>query len=60
MSLAKKFTKRSTFNISKDKQRKKRIKIVIKIKFIYYAIKTKEVLIAIIFSFISILKNIVI
>ena len=39
---------------------KEKIKIAIKAKFIYHAIKTKEILIAMIFSLISTLKNILI
>ena len=39
---------------------KEKIKIIIKAKFIYYAIKAKKILITIIFSFILTLKNIII
>ena len=41
-----------TFNILKNK-RKKKIKIAIKTKFMYYVIKTKKTLIVIIFSVVS-------
>ena len=40
--------------------KKKRIKVAMKIKFIYHAMKAKENSTAMIFSLVSILKNIVI
>ena len=56
---AKNFIKHSIINVSKDK-RKKKIKSVTKTKFIFHAIRTKNVLTTMIFSFISTLKNIII
>ena len=56
----KKIHKTFNFQCFRKQMKKKRIKVATKTKFMYHAMKTKEDLIAMIFSFVSALKDIVI
>ena len=55
----KNFIKYSIINVLKDK-RKKKFKDVIKVKFMFHVMRTKKVLMTIIFLFSSTLKNTII